>query len=145
LSIHQIWHHITDMFWLWLNIFPNGLSWCHCEITIVKMLFMHLLIRCSIDLGSNQSTHWPKCEILWGIPKVVWENIYWSSHCFMKSSWGKHASWKDGANSEMRFVKVWVPKKPYSKLRFTINMVNYGVQVLLACLFCILPTIIFIV
>ncbi len=37
LPTHWIWHlNITNMFWLWLSIFPNGWSWFHCWIVVMK-------------------------------------------------------------------------------------------------------------
>ncbi len=83
LLAHWIWHfNITNMFWLWLNISPNGWSWFHCRIVIVKKQHMHFWTRYLIGLGLQ-----PKFSLTKVQKKVVWESIYWSSHDFTRPSW----------------------------------------------------------
>jgi len=83
LLAHWIWHfNITDMFWLWLNISPKGWSWFHCQIVVVKKQHMHFWTRYLVGLGLQ-----PKFSLTKVQKKVVWENIYWSSHDFTRPSW----------------------------------------------------------
>jgi hypothetical protein len=54
------------------------------------------------------------------------ENINWSLFDFTKPSWGKWVNGVDGADGEAGFAKVWFPQGPYSILRLTTIMANYG-------------------
>jgi hypothetical protein len=42
--------------------------------------------------------------MLWGVIRIMWKNINWSSHDFMKPFQNKYGSWVDGANGKVKFA-----------------------------------------
>jgi hypothetical protein len=42
------------------------------------------------SLGFNQSIHWPKYEIPWGVKIVVWKRTNKSLHYFTRPFWSRH-------------------------------------------------------